>query len=193
MKRAATTVLAAMFMLACYPAAASDSDGPTFSYHYLEALYVGQSPSRTAPNFTGGALRGVFGFDNHLFLQLDFRNTSASENNNPSLEERTLGLGFARRLDENTDLVTRFDVTERTLGNDADSIDGFAFNTGLRYRLHRRLELGGFIAWRALDNDSEWLARARILGRVAGPLWLNLGVLHGEHDRGWEAGLRLTY
>lgn len=169
------------------------ADTTGFSYHYLEAAVVGQSPSPTAPNFTGGAMRGVFGFDNGLFLKIDLRNTTADGNDDPQLDERGAGLGFARPLDESTDLVTRFDLLERSSDLLEDEAQGFAFNTGLRHRLHARVELAGFIAWRKLDNESEFLGRARILGRIAGPLWLNLGVLHGEDDRGWEAGLRVTY
>jgi len=168
----------------------SAGNDTAFDYHYLEATYTGHSPSRTATNFSGGTLRGVFGFDNRLFLHLELRNTTASRDDT-RLDERMVGLGFASKLDQDLDLVTRFDLMEREF--DLDSVDGFAFNTGVRWRAHPRIETTGFIAWRSLDNESEWFGHARLLGRIAGPVWLSLGALHGEHDRIWEAGLRLSY
>ena len=189
MKFPATATLALSLLLAWVPPLGASED-TAFDYHYLEATFTGQSPSRSAANFSGTTLRGVFGFDNRLFIHLELRDTTASDDDT-RLDERMVGLGFASTLGEDLDLVTRFDLMERAL--DADTVDGFAFNTGLRYRLHPRIETGGFIGWRSLDNNSEYFGRAELLGRIAGPVWLSMGVLHGEHDRLWEAGLRLTY
>jgi len=179
-----------MIILLVWAQPLSAGDETAFDYHYLEAAYTGQSPSRTAPNFSGGTLRGAFGFENRLFLHLELRNTTASHDDT-RLDERLLGLGFASKLDQDLDLVTRFDLIAREF--DLESVDGFAFNTGVRWRLHPRIETDGFIAWRSLDNESEWFGHARLLGRIAGPVWLSLGALHGERDRIWEAGLRLNY